>query len=180
MQWKNSEDRYGLVSIVLHWVLAFLMVGGFVTGEWSEDVHTGWDDWVQAFYLHSNFVVPATLLIAFRVFWRMGDPRPIPIGNPPGWQKIAHALTVAALVTSMIWLPITGIVSASTAGVPIGAFGVRAYLPVSANDAIHWFASELHEFFSLLFFAAVIVHLMGTVKHTLIDRDHTLRRMLGF
>ena len=34
MQWSNSSSRYGLVSILLHWVVALVVFGLFGLGLW--------------------------------------------------------------------------------------------------------------------------------------------------
>jgi cytochrome b561 len=41
------------------------------------------------------------------------------------------------------------------------------------------FFSEVHELLGYTLIAAVSLHLAGALKHHLIDKDGTLRRMLG-
>ncbi|WP_305800288.1 hypothetical protein [Thiolapillus sp.] len=34
MHWRNTHQRYGLISIALHWVMAILVIGLFALGKY--------------------------------------------------------------------------------------------------------------------------------------------------
>jgi cytochrome b561 len=54
MRFKNNSERYGLISILLHWSVALLTIGLFVLGLWMVDLGY-YDDWYyQAPWWHKG------------------------------------------------------------------------------------------------------------------------------
>ena len=39
MQWRNTSARYGLVSVLLHWLVALVVFGLFALGYWMVDLN---------------------------------------------------------------------------------------------------------------------------------------------
>nr|MCS5564310.1 cytochrome b/b6 domain-containing protein [Oleiphilaceae bacterium] len=46
MQLQNSPERYGLIAILIHWLVAVTVIGLFALGYWMVDL-TYYDDWYK-------------------------------------------------------------------------------------------------------------------------------------
>ncbi len=65
--WKNDVSRYGLISIVLHWITALAVLGLFAVGFWMVDL-TYYSQWYRtAPYWHKSIgiLLAATILPSF-------------------------------------------------------------------------------------------------------------------
>lgn len=91
MNWKNSAQRYGAVSIALHWVMAVLMVGVYASIELHEvygRTPTGamFENW------HTLLGLSILLLVVLRLGLRLAQPTPRIIPPLVNWQHIrAHS-----------------------------------------------------------------------------------------
>lgn len=71
----------------------------------------------------------------------------------------------------------------------VALFGIELIVPnpdpanlqevVPLNARLAQFGHVLHQWGGYLLIGAVILHMIGALKHHLMDRDGTLRRMLG-
>ena len=146
MQWTNNPNRFGIVPIALHWLVALAVIGLFALGWWM----TGLDyysSWYQAApWWHKSVGLTLTLLVIIRLFWRLFNPPPTPLTTHTQTQvrvaKIAHRLLYLLLFITFI----SGYLISTADGRPIEVFGWFAVpatltdLPNQADIAgwIHW------------------------------------------
>lgn len=178
MSLTNREDRWGVVSQALHWVVALLLVVIAGIGLTMVDLPNT-PRKISVYALHKSLGLTVLALAMARLAWRLyaGAPRPVP-GTPP-WQHRAAATTHAALYALMFAMPLSGWWFNSAAGYPLQWFGLFN-LPALAgqDDRLRELAGELHEAGFWLMLALVLVHAGAALFHHLFQRDDTLRRML--
>ena len=64
-------------------------------------------------------------------------------------------------------------------GYPINIFGLISLpSPLGKMETLHEVMEALHKLGAKLLFFAFILHMLGVLKHLIIDRDNTLKRML--
>ncbi len=51
--------------------------------------------------------------------------------------------------------------------------------PFPINEQLTLVAETLHELFGKVLIAALVLHVVGALKHHFVDKDITLKRMLG-
>lgn len=178
---KNTSGRYGLLSITLHWVIAFGIFALFALGVWMVDL-TYYDSWYQtAPNLHRSFGVVVVMLMVMRLGWRYLSPIPKPLMGHKPWERVlahcAHAL-LYLLVISMFF---TGYFITTAKGQGVEVFGWFT-LPatITGVEGMESIAGDIHEWVAYAILAVVAIHAAGAVKHHFLDRDNTLKRMLGF
>jgi cytochrome b561 len=181
MQIVNTKDAYGWAAIALHWLVVIAVVTMFSLGLLAEAASEAGDRALRATYMrtHIGFGVFVVLLVFVRIFWSLTQPRPAPLGAPSFLNTIARLVHVVLLL-GLLTLVISGPLAVWSGGRAIDVFGWFA-LPspfAESNDAVHEAAEIMHAVGRFTVFFAVLLHVLGALKHLLIDRDRTVQRML--
>lgn len=181
MQWINTAKTYGWLTIVLHWlaaagVLAMLYIG--LCAGWAEDAH----DMPQhraLMSLHFSLGMTLWLILAARIALHYLQQTPEPPAQPRPLNLLATIiqnlllLAVALLIISgplMLW---TG------RSLSITVWGVALPGPFSApNRGLHEAAETVHAIGRYALYVLIPLHVLGALKHVMIDRDGVFRRML--
>jgi cytochrome b561 len=178
MQLRNDLQGYGLISVLLHWIMALLIIGLFVLGKYMVDLDY-YDSWyLKAPDLHRGLGVTVAVLILFRLGWRLANLYPEPIGKP--WERRV-ALWVHRLFYALIGaIVVSGYLITTAAGQAVSVFGWFE-VPATFYDFQNQeeIAGVVHEWLANLLIALLVLHSLAALKHHFIDRDPTLRRMLG-
>lgn len=179
MRLTNSATHYGLVSKLLHWVIALLIIGLIWLGWYMVDL-TYFDKWYnQSLTLHKAFGMLVLGFAAGLFVWKLVSPSPAAVANIPRWQQLAAHAMHHVLMLLMVAIPVSGYLISTSAGKPVpffGLFDVPALF--DKNDEVRDFAIELHFYIAYGIGFLVLGHAGAAIKHQLIDRDGTLARMI--
>lgn len=184
MALTNTHDSFGAVTKSFHWLTALLIVTAFPLGMiangWPYETSDQLAVKAGLFTLHKTVGLMAFLVAALRILWAVSQPRPGPLHPERRWEgRVAEAVHWM-LYLSMLIVPLSGWVHhASTTGfAPIWwPFGQGLpFVPVDERVAV--VSAAMHWVFTKLLLASVVLHVAGAVKHHVVDRDATLRRML--
>lgn len=176
-----ANERYNLVAILLHWVLALAIVGAFCMGLYMADLPVSLTK-LKLYNWHKWAGVTILALSALRLLWRLTHrPPALPsrmLSAMPGWQRVAYHGTHHLMYLFFFLVPLTGWAYSSAAGYPIVWFGVLP-LPdfVSPDKALAAQIKELHELSAFGLAGLVVLHVAAALKHHFIDRDGLLDRM---
>src|ERR1700730_8527769 len=177
----NTEDHFGAVAILLHWSMAFLVIGLAALGLYMvtlPDIGFNTRKVMLVLY-HKEFGLLVLVLLATRLAWRVTHILPRLVEHLPDWQKIAARFVHLSFYALLFALPMTGCLMSSAAGIPVSFFGLfmlpdfvhRDYDLFQRNVAIHqWLGYVL-----ILF---IFVHAGAALRHHFVFKDDTLRRML--
>ncbi len=178
MNLRNTAERYGTLSMLLHWGMALIMIGLLALGLTMTELPDGDPKW-QWYGLHKSFGMLIPLLAVVRVWWLTSHPRPELPDNLQPWEKIAAHATHGLLYLSMFLLPLSGYVDSSAGGYHLSFFGlfdVPKFIPKS--ETLEQIAVAVHETLAYGLMAVLALHLGAVAKHHLILKDGVLRRML--
>lgn len=178
MQITNSNDRYGFVAMLLHWLMALLVIGLLCVGLYMADLPIGLQK-LQLYGLHKEFGLLVLFLVIFRLSWRFININPLLPLSIPVWQRFAAHAVQWALLGFMIAMPITGWLLTSAAGLAPSFFGLFV-LPtlIAPNDDLRHLFAEIHKWIAYGLIATICAHVGAALKHHYIDKDDVLRRML--
>lgn len=179
----NTPHSYGAVARTFHWLTALLILTAIPLGLYAEslpyDTSTALARKAQLFSLHKTLGVAAFFLAAGRILWALTQPRPAPLHPHRRTETLAAELVHWMLYISLLAVPLTGWVhhAATTGFAPIlWPFGDN--LPfVPKSEPVAEVASGMHWLFTKLMIASIALHILGALKHAVIDRDGTLSRM---
>ena len=177
---RNSAHGYGLVAISLHWLVAFVVIGLFALGIWMTDL-TYYDDWYKrAPDLHKGVGILLFLAMLGRVVWRALNVTP---DDEPGvgmlQRRIAHAAHLL-LYLLLFALMASGYLISTADGRPIDVFGLFAVPAMVSNiPNLEDVAGKVHWYLALTLIGLAGLHALAALKHHFIDRDRTMKKMLG-
>ncbi|MGR3467775.1 MAG: cytochrome b/b6 domain-containing protein [Shimia sp.] len=190
MTLTNTHTHYGLVTRTLHWATAigiFMVIPlGVIAHRMSLDPTLPGDPERVAtvatlFSLHKTIGLTIFFVALARIAWAIAQPKPAPVSDDPRWQRVLAATVHYTLYGSLVLVPLMGWIhhAATTGFAPIWwPFGQS--LPFVPKDPVvaERFAT-LHMFFERVLLVSLILHIAGAVKHHVVDKDATLRRMCG-
>ncbi len=171
---NTSATRYSGGAILLHWLIAALLLANVVIAFTMEDAR-------GLMPLHKSLGITVLLLTLVRIGWRLTHAVPPLPAALASWERIAARVTHAAFYLLLLVMPLLGWASASSGKWGTGAlFGVIPWfdLPIGKSHDLHEALGEAHELTAYLTLALIALHVVGALKHQLIDRNNMLARML--
>lgn len=178
MNLRNTEDRWGPVSQLLHWTVVLLIAAIAIIGLVMVDLHNG-PSKIRVYALHKSLGLTLLALVAIRLAWRLYAGTPRPVAGTPRWQERVASLTHGVLYVLMFAMPLTGWLFNSSSGYPLQWFGLFNLPAIAArNEGLSDLAKMLHENGFWLLLALVVAHAAAAFYHHLFQNDATLVRML--
>ncbi len=175
---RNTQDRYGAVAVLLHWLMALLIIALLVVGLYM--VRIAFSAQKLALYgWHKEYGILVLFLVLLRIVWRITNRTPSLPLTVPLWQQLAAHAAHYAFYGFMIVIPLSGWFISSAAGLPVSFFGLFVLpdvVPVSKNLYVLFIAA--HEWLSYALIAVICVHVAAALKHHFIDKDDVLRKIL--
>ena len=177
--WRSGKDHYGIVAMGFHWTIALAIVGLVGLGAWMVGL-TYYDPWYNdSLTLHKAIGIVVLALVVAKFGWKLADRKP---GFGPEVRPYERAGATAmhwVLNALMIVLPISGYLISTSEDAAIDMFGLYdlpALFDVSADARD--FAIDIHYYVAYGGIALVALHIGASLKHHLIDKGSTLKRML--
>lgn len=180
MQFRNSPARYGTISVTLHWLVAIVVYGMFALGLWMVTL-SYYDGWYhQAPELHKSIGILLMLVLVVRIAWRHFSPPPSPLSSYSRLTRIGATLAHIALYLLLSGILISGYLISTADGKPISVFGLFE-VPATLADAGSQadLAGTVHLWLAWSVVVLSVLHGLAAFKHHFIDKDATLKRMLG-
>lgn len=180
MKLRNHKDGYGLVAVILHWLVAAAVFGLFGLGLWMTEL-TYYDSWYrQAPWLHKGIGATLFLLVAARLLWRLFDPQPAPLPSHAPWERRAAGIVHRLLYLLLFAVMLSGYLISTADGRPLEVFGLFSIpATVTGIDNLEDVAGRVHLLLASSLVGLALLHAVAALKHGFFDHDRTLLRMLG-
>ncbi len=175
---KNNDKSYGWLTILLHWTMALPIIGMFGLGVWMVDL-SYYDPWYhRSLDIHKSIgSLMIGLWIAF-FGWHMISKKPNATSTKP-WEALAAKLMKYALFAMIIALLTTGYLISSADGAAISVFSLfdlpALQLGIENQESVF---GEIHEYLAWALIILAALHALAAIKHHVIEKDHTLKRMI--
>lgn len=173
--------RYPRAAMLLHWLIAAGVIAQWriaVAGENAATEEAG------RAIMSNHFSLGITLLalVLIRLAVRMARPNPPLASHLAGWERWLAKTTHSLFYILLIVMPLAGWVAMSKFGRPVDVWGVFALpsLPLAEDPEGARAIFGAHAAAGIALLVLTAIHILGTLKHTLIDRDGNLFRMLPF
>lgn len=179
---SNTPTSYGTLARAFHWLVALLILSAVALGLYGESLPRNAEtiDTLKTLYsAHKTIGVAAFFTALARILWALVQPRPAPLHPERRLETFGAELVHWALYGAMLVMPASGWIShAAQAGFAPILWPFGQTLPfVPQSDAVAHAAEGVHKLSALVLYAAVALHILGALKHVVIDRDATLARM---
>ena len=193
-----STQRYTKTAIILHWLIGALIVFMFLLGWYMTELPKDADkvmsfdlfdlgiaQWNVAqemsprtfyFNLHKSLGVTILALVLFRIYWRLSHRPPALLSTLKAWERKLAAGGHHSLYLLMVLIPVAGIIMSLYSKYGLQWFGIKLLEGLDNKDLRETFA-EVHELLGTAMLVVLAVHVLGALKHRLIDKDDTMKRM---
>ncbi|KJG38722.1 cytochrome B561 [Photobacterium angustum] len=177
---KTPNKNWNPMIILLHWLVALVVVGLFALGWWMVDLNYYHAWYKTAPDTHKSIGLILFFVLIVRLILKTLTAAPAPLSSHAKWEKWLAKKTHWLLYLLLFVVMFSGYLISTADGRAIsifGAFDIPATLTSIQNQegiagTIHWYGACVLIGFSLL-------HAIGALKHHFIDKDNTLKRMLG-
>ncbi|WP_372762572.1 cytochrome b [Pseudoalteromonas sp.] len=175
---KNTTSSYGLVAIILHWLMAFTIFGLFGLGLYMVEL-SYYDSWYRdSLDLHKSIGITLAAVFLFRILWRALSGQPKPLGSSKAMNQLAHTIHIVMYIILAI-IVVSGYLISTADGRPIEVFSL---FNVSALDFVFDeqadTAGAVHYYAACTLIGFAVLHVLGALKHHFVDKDKTLIRMI--
>jgi len=178
---RNDADRWGWVSLTLHWLTAAMVLGLVMVGLLMQELPNSLTKF-EIYALHKSFGITVLALTVMRLLWRLFAGKPAPVPGMPRWQRLAASFSHGALYLILLLMPLSGWLYHSASGAVPRQLAWFKLFPLPSlserNRDVADFAIAMHEWLFIALAVIVTVHALAALKHHYRDRDRTLVRML--
>jgi cytochrome b561 len=175
-----GNARYSAGAMILHWAIAIAVIVNWRIAEGTEGLSR--EAAGALMDQHKALGITILLLTVLRVLWRMAKKPPPLASSLKGWEvKLAKTVHLIFYVL-LIGLPLGGWLGNSMFGQGIDLWGLFTMpaLPVPVDYDTGEAIFEVHETLGKAMLILIGLHILGALKHTLVDKDGNLFRMLPF
>lgn len=171
-----DQPKYPLLSRVLHWGMAAVLLGMLAVGLYM--TRQEYSPFVISLYgWHKSVGILVLVAVALRLSWRLAFVR-LPEAPAPRWQQWAARLTHYALYGLMLAIPLSGWAMSSAKGFPVSVFGwftLPDFVPVDKSLGRLFY--EVHEYTAYALIGLSALHILAALYHHFKMKDGLIRRM---
>ena len=176
----NTTDRFGLISIGLHWVIALSIFGLFGVGWYMIDL-TYYDELKYTMpSIHKSIGMLLILVFLISLLWKLINLTPKPVGGSSRFEIIASRLAHLGLSGLIAIILISGYLIPTAKGLGISVFGwFEVPATITSIPQQEDVTGLIHKYAAYTIIGLALLHAAAALKHHFINKDDTLRRMLG-
>ncbi len=195
---NQATTRYTKTAIVLHGLIALGIFAMFALGWYMSELpkeapkQAAFDLFDLGIYtldlakeasprtfyfnLHKSVGVTLLALIAFRLLWRITHRPPAMLTSYKAWERKLATGTHHLLYLLMVVVPVAGVLMSLYSKYGLMWFGMDLLGGID-NKTLRDLFKEIHESVGVILLVAIILHVIGALKHKFIDKDDTMKRM---
>ncbi len=176
MPMTGSIQRYGRMSMSLHWVMVVLIIIMYTLGWYMVDLPKG-DERHFFFTTHKSIGLTVAMLAVLRIFWRQICDLPGKPEGMPRWKWVVAELTHGLLYVMMFLQPLTGYLSSSYSGYKTRYFGIPLPQWAAKDQVLNELLTEFHVICSLVLLGLIVLHVLAALSHLMLLKDGVFQRM---
>ncbi|MCF6317663.1 MAG: cytochrome b [Proteobacteria bacterium] len=169
-------------TIALHWLVGLTVITMITVGIYMSEYEV-WD----LYPIHKSIGIIIFVFILYRFIRRMKRGWPQPVSQYQKHEIILSKIIHWVLIIGTLMFPISGMMMSGAGGHGLSVFGLELLASsytasgeaIALNSTLADLGHEVHELLVYVMIGAIVLHIAGALKHHLIDKDNTLKRMLG-
>lgn len=193
-----TNNQYTKTAIILHWLIGIGILAMFGLGWYMAELpkdapkamsfdlfDLGIYQWQlteeaspRTFYFNLHKSVGITLLglIVVRLFWRITHRPPALLDSLTALEKKIATAGHHLLYLFMFLVPISGVLMTLYSKFGLKWFGLDVFGGLD-NPTLRDAFKETHELVGILMLIVIGLHVLGAIKHKVINKDGTMERM---
>lgn len=178
MIWLNNKERYGALSIALHWLMALLLIAVYGCMNLREFYPEGGSVEQYLAKWHTMLGLFVLVLLAIRVLVLFAGEHPKNQADTPNWRARSARWMHLALYAFMLVMPLLGWLLLSAQGEEIPYFGINLPPLIAKSASVAEWMEEIHEVGGTIGYILIGMHTAAALYHHYFLRDNSLRRIL--
>jgi len=176
----DAPTRYSPAAMLLHWLIAIAVITNWRLAEGAEHASKEAAREIMGTHMALGIII-FILAIARLAFRHIHTPPPL-ASHLKFWEVALAKVTHSLFYILLLGLPILGWVAMSIYGGSISIFGLFDWpsLPLAQNKDTAETIFEIHHTLGGIMVLLIFLHVLAVFKHTLLDRDGNIFRMLPF
>lgn len=179
---NKTDKSLTKTTIFLHWFVGLgviaLMIAGFSMDEFK----------IRSLYpIHKSLGIILFVFILYRVVRRLIRGFPEHVAEMNSMENFVAKTVLWVLLIGSLLFPISGMMMSAGGGHGLDVFGIELLAPgevvdgrrVALNENVHEIGEEMHSILMIVMAIAILLHLAASFKHHFVNKDSTLKRMLG-
>lgn len=183
MALTNTPDTYGTIAKLFHWTTAILIFAIIPLGIIASRAPIGTEEEIAKvftlFSLHKTLGIAVFFVALGRILWALTQVKPNGLHPERKVESFTAETVHWLLYGSLVLAPLSGWIhhAALDGFAPIWwPFGQNLPLVPKDPATAHLFGN-IHWIFTKVMAVSILLHVAGALKHHVIDKDATLRRM---
>jgi len=174
----RTSLAYTRTAVVLHWIIGVALLAEIGFGFYLRAIARGTPARGPLTNLHKTVGIVLGVAILARLAWRLAHrPPPFP-ATVPVWQASAARFNHAAMYVCMVVIPVAGYIASNFSKFGLKWFGTMILPPWGPDRPdVYAFFNGLHDLAAYVLVALVVVHVVATLKHALVDGDRPFSRL---
>ena len=175
MHIKNTLTEYGLISKLLHWVSAILLLVQIPLGFYLVDLDFGIER-INIENIHVIIGLSLFYLVIFRLIYKIINPTPKLDPSVFKGQRFLAKLNHVMLYVIILSITISGIFKKLFNGETLTIIFKK--IKIQDNFQLGELFYDVHVFSNYLLIVLIVIHLMAIIAHKLFFNDNLFKRML--
>ncbi|MFD2164780.1 cytochrome b [Thalassotalea euphylliae] len=176
---KDSDQQYGLISKLFHWLSALCIVGLFAAGWWMVELDY-YSEWYRtAPHWHKSIGILLLIATIARIGWKLLTPSPKALAEHSAATVKISKLGHSVMYLLMVIIMLSGYLISTADGRGIEVFTwfeVPSLGELFENQED--IAGTIHEYLAYGLIGLAVLHALAALKHHFVDKDKTLSRMM--
>lgn len=181
---SDTQAALSLKTRALHWLIGLSFITIIAVGIYMHETET-----YSLYFWHKSFGVLILPFVLYRIIWRLQQGWPPAVGVYSQLEQTLSKIVHWVLLVGTLLFPVSGMMMSGGGGHGIPLFGIdllarnanpenpQEVLPL--NESLAGIGHQMHEILAWIMIAAIVLHIAGALKHHIVDKDATLRRMAG-
>ena len=175
---RDTAIKLGKISIFNHWLLALLMIAMLGFGLYLEEMPRS-ESKAELMDVHKSVGILVLMLGLWRISWRIAQGPLSRLSGIKTWEHHAAKAMHILLMVGIVVMPVSGWIMVETKGYNVSFFGLFNMPALAENPELHEFAETIHAVAAKILILAIVLHAAAAIKHHVINKNDTLKRMLG-
>ena len=171
-----SKTGYGLISRLVHWIMALAIPAMFALGLWMVTLNYYSPYYRTAPDIHRSVGMLLLILLVLRFLWRLANPKPDDAELSP-LERVASRTVHWGFYPLLFALMVSGYLISTADGRPIQVFNWFSAPSLIQKKGLEDAAGELHEVLAYVTMLLVVLHAAAALKHHFVDHSSILKRM---
>jgi cytochrome b561 len=169
---STGGDSYDAVSIILHWITAFLVIAIFGLA-FTPGVVRG------SLALHNTLGLLLLFVVPLRALWRLGMGGAVRRETESRLSRFIAALTHGLLYVLLVGIPVLGLFYVDAKGIDFRPFGIHLPQIVNHNRELAQTIYAWKTGFAYLMLGLIVIHAAAAiVYHHFFRKDRVLRSIV--